>query len=616
MQKKTWDRGTDILREIVDGMVEGVLVVDAKPEARCVFLNRTAQWIFGAQHGELDGRLLRDGRFGALGEALDGARDRLLGGREVELLRNRFARGRWYHAVARPIGEHVLIVLRDVTEHLEAEAARRRTEQRFFPLIDEIQDYAIYMLDLRGNVASWNKGAERIKGYRGDEIIGKHYSIFFSPEEVSAGKPDRALTTAAREGRFVEEGWRVRKDGSRFWASIVLTTLHDEVGNPYGFAKITRDVTERRLADRALEESEERLRLALSSAEIGTWEFYPLTGEVLWDRRSRELWDVAPDAAINYGVFLAGVHPEDRPRVEEAIRQVLEPGSGGDYKIEFRTIGLRDRVERWVATEGKVSFDEEGRSSRFVGVVRDVTEQRRAREVRDRLAGVYAHDLRSPLQAVRMGVAVLERRELPEESRKALCTIARSADRMTRMIEQLMDFTRAHLGGGVRLDRSEIDLARVSREVVAEAALANPKRALRFAAEGHIVGLWDETRLARVLSNLLSNAVAHGCGDRPIDVLVRDMGDEVAFSVHNEGAPIPSELLPFIFDPFRRGRSDERADVAHSAGLGLGLYISKEIVVAHGGAIDVESTAGEGTTFTVRLPRATAAGSVDRGDLH
>jgi PAS domain S-box-containing protein len=145
---------------------------------------------------------------------------------------------------------------RDLTERRQAEEQLRQSEERFRQLVASVRDYAIFMLDPAGRVATWNAGAERIKGYRADEIIGQHFSRFYPPAEVLAGKPDYELEVAGREGRFEDEGWRLRKDGTRFWANVVITALRDASGRLTGFGKVTRDLTERHRLE------EERLQLA------------------------------------------------------------------------------------------------------------------------------------------------------------------------------------------------------------------------------------------------------------------------------------------------------------------------------------------------------------------
>ncbi|MEO6419923.1 MAG: ATP-binding protein, partial [Polyangiaceae bacterium] len=267
-----------------------------------------------------------------------------------------------------------------------------------------------------------------------------------------------------------------------------------------------------------------------------------------------------------------------------------------------RTVGASDGIERWVDAQGKVLFSKKKRPTRFLGTVRDVTEHHRFEELHDQLTGVFAHDLRTPLAASLMAVQNLLTRPFAPQQEKMLRVIARSADRMERMIQQLMDFTRVRFGGGMPLARERVDLAALCRDAVREVELAYPGRTVRCDVPEECVGMWDRTSLGRLLSNLLGNALEHGLHDRSPSLTLRDEGAELVLEVHNEGAPISPDVLPVIFDPFRRERKRAQSIASMGPGLGLGLFIAKEIVSAHGGRIEARSGTA-GTTFVVRMPR-------------
>jgi signal transduction histidine kinase len=225
-------------------------------------------------------------------------------------------------------------------------------------------------------------------------------------------------------------------------------------------------------------------------------------------------------------------------------------------------------------------------------------------EFRERCVGIVSHDLRNPLQAITVGAELLRVQEgLPENARRAGERIARSAARMGRMISDLLDFAHGRLGGGIPISPQPTDLGTVCRHVVDEFELSHPGRKVVVSANADLSGFWDGDRLAQVITNLVNNALTHGAEAAPVNIRLRDGVGALCVEVHNDGPPIPSELLPRIFDPFRRAATPETPE--RGGGLGLGLFIAERIVAAHGGSIDVESTLSRGTTFTVSLPRVT-----------
>ena len=385
---------------------------------------------------------------------------------------------------------------RSVAKLGEEQQKAEEESRRFRLLVESVKDYAIFILDPTGVVATWNPGAERIKGYKASEIIGKHFSIFYTKEEAASGKCERELEIATDEGVFEEEGWRLRKDGSGFWANVTITALRDrESGNLIGFAKVTRDLTERR-------------------------------------------------------------------QHEEALRALAAEKAA-------------------------------------------LAEKARIQEFQERFIAVLGHDLRNPLSAIDMGTALLRQRvdeTKDQATTRVLDRMKASSRRMTRMIEQILDLTRSRLAGGLEMNPESIDLSRTIVSIAEELRTAHPDRAIEVQAPSSMIGTWDLDRLEQVFSNLIGNAVAYGPAGRPVQVSVDENGGSVSVSVHNDGPPIPDALRVELFSPFRRGARDSKT--AETAGLGLGLYISREIVLAHGGEIDVHSTSTEGTTFRVTLPRS------------
>ncbi|WP_438037267.1 sensor histidine kinase [Sorangium sp. So ce204] len=231
------------------------------------------------------------------------------------------------------------------------------------------------------------------------------------------------------------------------------------------------------------------------------------------------------------------------------------------------------------------------------------SELRKDAEFRDRVVAILGHDLRDPLSSIHMAASLLQKREdMPEGSSKMLARVTRCADRMARMINDLLDLTRSRTGRGIPIDPKPTDLHDICRQVLNELELLHPERVIVYRRHSDGRGVWDSDRLTQVLSNLLSNAIHYSPPSTPVHVSIEGQEEHVVFAVNNQGTPISPELLPSLFEPFRRGAREAEAQGV-SGGLGLGLFIARQIVVAHGGTIDVMSDREHGTTFTVSLPR-------------
>jgi signal transduction histidine kinase/DNA-binding response OmpR family regulator len=386
------------------------------------------------------------------------------------------------------------------------------------------------------------------------------------------------------------------------------------------------------LAELELRAGEARVRLALDSAGLGTFDYNPTTGALRWDTRSRALFGLPPEAPVNYSTYIAGVHPEDRKRVDEANKRALDPYGDGSFEVEYRTIGLEDHVERWVAARGQ-AFAENGRAVRFVGTFLDVTakkivEQERAallaREqearaeaesararaeaasrTKDEFLATVSHELRNPLNAILGWSRVLldETEELPRErQRKGLEVIARNAKAQVQLVEDILEVSRI-VSGKLRLSTGPTDVRSVVEAAVDTVRSAAQAKGVTLdthvdAETGTIIA--DEDRIQQVLWNLLSNAVKFTPRGGSVRLDARRHADEVVVSVTDTGEGVEASFLPFVFDRFRQ--ADGSTTRAHG-GLGLGLAIVRHLVELHGGMVRAGSDGrGMGATFTVRLP--------------
>ena len=311
----------------------------------------------------------------------------------------------------------ILVINNDITAKKHALEVLRENEENLRLLVQGVKDYAILSLDPEGRITSWNEGAERINGYTAEEVIGQDFSIFYTPEAVAAGQPPAELQIAREEGRFEEEGWRVRKDGVRFWASVILTALQDEMGRLRGFAKVTRDITARKKAASEHALLTERLSLATSIAQVGVWEWDLASDALVWDATMFELYGIPPTARMTYKKWMATVNVRDLPAAELNLQTAI--ASKGQGAAEFRII-RPNGVERNVSAVHRVYLDELGNVRRMVGVNVDVTQQKAVEAAReqsrdnqlrfkDDVLSQVSHELRSPLTAIKQFTSILFR---------------------------------------------------------------------------------------------------------------------------------------------------------------------------------------------------------------
>jgi PAS domain S-box-containing protein len=354
----------------------------------------------------------------------------------------------------------------------------------------------------------------------------------------------------------------------------------------------------RRERDRATDR-ETRLRAITETAATVLWSAQP-DGAMTADAASWERFTGTPlDPADPLWGWLAAVHPEDRAAVRDTWARSVATARPYICEHRFQT----PAGERWVVSRA-VPILIAGRVREWSGVTTDVTERSHREKATEQFIGILGHDLRNPLAAISLGAEVF--RDLPEPYARVARQILRSTRRMEVMIRDILDLTRGRLGGGIPVALERCDLGALALEITDEMRLAHPRRDIECEVSGDLAGICDQGRAQQAISNLLGNAVAHGLD--PVRLAVRGVGDEIRISVRNAGKPIPREILPRLFEPFSRGYASD--DRGAPKGLGLGLYIVHEIVVAHGGTIVVTSSEDGGTEFVVTWPRDGRARSV------
>jgi PAS domain S-box-containing protein len=499
-------------------------------------------------------------------------------------------------------------------------------QQRFQLLVNSITDYAIYMLDPEGRVATWNPGAERFKGYSADEIIGQPFSMFFTPEDREAGLPERALRMAAAEGRFEAEGWRVRKDGTRFWANAVLDPIFDTNGSHVGFAKITRDITAKREQEKALFDSEQRFRMLVQG--VHDYAIYMLDTEgriTNWNAGAQAIKGYSADEIVGQH-FSRFYTEEDRARGEPqfALETALRKGK---YEREAHRV-RKDGTLFWASIVLDPIFDETGKHIGFAKITRDITERKKAEEQLEEarialvqsqklqalgeLTGGIAHDFNN-LMTVVAGSAdfLLRKPDLPMEKRKQyLEAIAETADRATTLTNHLLAFGRRQpikpevLDLNVRLDA----LAEVLSRTLGNSVNVE----LELAPEACRVEI-DSAQLETAILNAAVNARDAMPEGGTLTLSTRRVhengADFIALSVRDTGTGMSADVIDRAFEPFFTTK-----DVGK--GTGLGLSQIHGFAAQAGGRAEINSKLGQGTTISFILPKsdkelaATAPGEV------
>ena len=495
-------------------------------------------------------------------------------------------------------------------------------------LVQSIVDYAIYMLDPSGIVTSWNAGAERIKGFLTHEIVGRHFSTFYTNEDRAAGVPDEVLETARREGRFEGEGWRVRKDGTRFWASVVIDAIKDDDGKLVGFAKITRDMTEKRAAQQALIEAEQRFRILVQG--VTDYAIYMLDPQGMvtnWNSGAERIKGYSPDEIIGEH-FSRFYTPEDFDAGVPG-KALATARESGRYEAE----GWRQRKDGtrfWASVVIDAIHDDKGELLGFAKITRDMTEKREAQrkleesreqlfraqkmEALGQLTGGLAHDFNNLLTAI-LGATDLAMRNLGDEERlkRMLDGIRNSAQRGAGITKQLLAFARAQ-----QLEIKSIDL---------KAFLADATTLIRPSVRSNIDliielsdHVWnveaDAGALELALLNLAFNARdAMKDGGRlkisASNELLKGKpdglrGEHVALRVEDTGEGMSPQTMERVFEPFFTTKN-------YGEGTGLGLSQVFGFAKQIGGGVTVESSLGKGATFTLLLPvsRGSVVGEPD-----
>lgn len=485
--------------------------------------------------------------------------------------------------------------------------------ETFQLLVDAVTDYALYMLDPDGRIVTWNAGAARFKGYASDEIIGEHFSRFFTPEDRDAGLPAQALATAAREGRFEAEGWRIRKDGTRFWAHAILDPIRAEDGSLLGFAKITRDITEKRRLEQATYNSALQLRMLVQGVRDYAIYMLDTDGRITsWNSGAQAIKGYAEEEVLGQH-FSRFYTEEDRARGVPAA--ALETSlRDGKFEAEARRV-RKDGSLFWAHVLIDPIYNEAGEHVGFAKITRDITERKLAeQELRQtqeallqsqklqalgELAGGIAHDFNN-LMTVMRGSAdfMLRQPDMPVEKRnRYLSVMLETAERATSLTSRLLAFARRQ-----PLEPEVVDLS-VRLDAMGE-MLQRTLGSFYDLELDLAPALWlveiDPTGLEAALLNAVLNARDAMPDGGRITIATRKVaraeGDGVTLSISDTGHGIPPDTLKRVFEPFFTTKPTGK-------GTGLGLSQIHGYAVQSGGSAKIESELGKGTTVELWLPR-------------
>lgn len=510
-----------------------------------------------------------------------------------------------------------------------------KSEANFQLLVESVRDYGIFLLDPDGYIESWNAGAERIKGYTEKEVVGRHFSIFYTPEDVNRKHPQFELSEAVKHGRFEEEGWRVRKNGTRFWANVLITPLRDKNNKLIGFAKVTRDLTERKESEERLRLSEERARRMFEGVKDYALIMLNPDGTIVsWNEGARRIKGYEPHEII--GQHFSRFYPANDIQMGKCDYELKEAAESGRFEDEGWRI-RKDGTRFWASVVITAIRGDKGELIGFSKVTKDMTDRKRADDllkmayaslekrveertkeltstneklqeainVRDEFLSIASHELRTPLTPLKLQIQSLinnvKYKKTDSMSEERLTRMAeacdRSLSRLASLIDNLLDVSRINMGK-LTLNYEQFDLVSMTHDLLERFRfdIQTSGSEVHFNDEGEIIGYFDRLRMEQVFINLLTNALKYGSG-RPITIDLTLANDWIRATFRDRGIGIPKKDQERIFKRFERLENTGRV-----GGLGLGLYITRQIVEAHGGSITVEGVSDGGTEFTVLLP--------------
>ena len=525
-------------------------------------------------------------------------------------------------------GQHTgfMVLLQDRSQHRQTFLSVRKSEERYRLMVEGIKDYSIFMLDASGTVVTWNDGGELIQGYSSGEIIGKHFSLFYTTDDLLIKKPELELQIASTTGSYREEGWRVRKGGSVFWASVVITALLNDRNILVGFSKIVRDLTERIKNGETLRQSEARYRsLVEQVADYGIFMLDEKGRIISWNEGAKRIKGYTSEDVI--GKYFSIFYPEedilnDKPGMELRIAKIE-----GKYEEEGWRI-RKDGSRFWANVVITPVYNIENGLVGFSKVTRDLTERKKneqalhesyesyrqlvaelsvtnaelmeANKELEQFTAIVSHDLKEPVRTVKSFLLLMEKTLDQGQYQNIKGYIGKSihaSQRMQDLIDNLLYYS--------QISRSPLLKEDVGVENLIQEALQNLSAAIERSHASIIIDnqadvlQGDRVQLVQLFQNILANALKF-TGEKTPNVTIDCLkeGDQVKFIITDNGIGIDQQDLEKIFEVFRRLNLSQQYP-----GTGVGLAICKKVVERHKGEIWAESVPGKGTTFFIILPQ-------------
>lgn len=517
-------------------------------------------------------------------------------------------------------------VLRDITERKQAELEKRQSEEHYRLMVDSVKDYSIFMLDPNGFIVTWNEGGKKISGYHPYEIIGKHFSVFYTADDKEDHKPQRELEIALATGKYEEDGWRVRKNGSVFWANVVITPLYNPYNEFLGFSKVTRDLSERKQEEELLRQSEERYRLLVGQVkDYGIFMLDEKGRIISWNEGAKKIKGYEAQEII--GKYFSIFYPEEDKLNERPSMELRVARKEGKYEEEGWRI-RKDGSLFWANVVITAIFNDHGVFLGYAKVTRDLTERKEAelaqkesgekyrllanqlKETNISLAeankeleeftSIVSHDLQEPVRTVKSFLVLIDKKlsgstcdaaELRTYIQKAI----KSSNRMRELILNLLQYA--------QLSKEDVTVEDVNVDDMIGEVFQNLKEMTDSSGATitvhseveYIKG--DKIQLMQLIQNLVTNALKFVDNKKPVIEIKCHIENGIpVFSIADNGIGIAKESQDKIFEIFRREHTAKPYP-----GTGIGLSICKKIVDRHKGKIWLESEPGKGTTFYFTL---------------